>query len=47
MNLQYQLGGTNNNPQAVVTLSTPSGQAVGFTVSATNVVTPSGGTESP
>ena len=44
INLQYQTNGANNNPSETVTLSTPSPQALAFTVSATNQPTPIGGT---
>jgi uncharacterized protein (TIGR03437 family) len=44
LSLQYQIGGSNNDAQQTVTLSTPSGEAIPFTASATNQPTPIGGT---
>jgi len=44
VNLQYQTGGTANNPQETITLTTPGAQAVAFTVSATNQPNPVGAT---
>jgi uncharacterized protein (TIGR03437 family) len=44
VNLEYQIGGTNNNAQETVTLTTPGAEAVGFTLSAANAPTPVGGT---
>ena len=44
VNLQYQVGGSNNNAQETVTLSTPGAASIAYSVSATNQPTPIGGT---
>jgi uncharacterized protein (TIGR03437 family) len=44
VNLQYQINGTNNTPQTTVNLTETGAQQVAFTATATNQVTPVGGT---
>ncbi len=44
VNLQYQINGANNTPQATITLSTTGSQPVAFTATASNQPTPIGGT---
>ena len=43
VNINYQLGGTANSPQQMVTLSTTNAQGVAFTISSTSQTNPSGG----
>ena len=44
VNLQYQIGGSNNNTQQTVTLSTAGSEAIAYTATAANQTTPVGGT---
>ena len=44
VNLQYQIGGSNNSAQETVTLSTAGSQAIPYTATAANTPTPVGGT---